>query len=264
MVWKSNRTRIANVIERLQIRKGDLQIFLRACFRIAYTFLFLYGIYSTILVVTDISFLSCHFYRWHLSDLRGSLSSICEQQIAEGLAIWQLPVLIEALKEEYSYIHSYSIVSRGDSGHSLFLWGYPLICKINNDSIFASNGKMYSIERVDDDCSAVLDQVYINKEVLEASDLKKFVKPLSHLVNKGWHISIATPNDIQLFDDAYKKYVVTCDADSYDMCEKHRTSFCKMETKSRLHVKKNQQLLFDMRFQGQIVVKIIKKREILL
>ncbi|PCI73757.1 hypothetical protein COB28_03890 [Candidatus Dependentiae bacterium] len=260
MVWKISRTRIANVVVKLQSQKGDLQIFLRACFRIALASTFLYIIYSFISVATDVSLLSCTFHRWQILDLRHSLSDTCEQHVEKGLTLWKLPAFVHSLKESNPYIHSYFMTVRGVFGYSLFLRGYPLICKMNNDLILDSNGRLYSIKRVKYDYSDSLENVYIDDEVLKSCDLKKFINPLRHLVSKGWQISIVTPDDIQLFDDAYKKHVVTCNTDSYEMCEKYRVFFSEMEIKSRLRLKKKQQLLFDMRFQSQIVVTAIKQR----
>ncbi len=261
MVWKKHRTRIAKLILVLQIYSNDLYIFLRALFRIFFFIYFLYFTSYFLEISTTITSSTVFFHDWQIPSLHNYLESFFNSAFEKKILLWQIPFLIEKLKQESSYIQKYRVTVNPEGSCNLIIWPQKFICTINDTYILTQNGDLYEKELVIFNEDQKLKNISIHDSLIQENKISQYVQPLNSLLKNDYHIYISSINTIDLTFETHKKYIVRCNIKTYDIPQKYNETVLEnMHLQSGLHLKKNEHLIFDMRFLEQVVMQTTKKK----
>lgn len=261
MVWKKHRTRIAKLILVLRSHSSDLYIFLRALFRTLFFVYILYSLSSFLELSTTISTSTILFHNWQIPSLQNSFETFLNATFEEKIVLWQMPFLIEKLKQEISYLKTYNVTVKPDGSCTIKLWPQELMCFINNTYILTQNGDLYEKEMVTLNQEQNLENILIHPSLIEADNIYHYVQPLTTLLQNDYCISISSINTIDVTFKTDTKYIIRCDIKTYDLPSQYtKTMLENMHLQSGLRLKKNEHLIFDMRFSKQIVMHMIKKK----
>ena len=102
---------------------------------------------------------------------------------------------------------------------------------------------------------------FIHHSLIQTSNISHYIEPLTTLLQNDYCISISSINTIDLTFKTDKKYIIRCDINTYDIPPQYtKTMLENMHLQSGLRLKKNEHLIFDMRFSKQVVMQMIKKK----
>ncbi len=261
MVWKKHRTRIAKLILVLQTHSSALYIFLHALFRTLLFIYFLCFISSFLELSTTITSSTILFHDWQIPSLHNYLETFLNSAFEKKILLWQIPFLIEKLKRESSYIQKYTVTIKPEGSCTIIIWPQEFICTINDAYILTQNGDLYEKELVIFNENQKLKNIFVHDSLIQENKISEYVQPLNTLLQNDCHIYISSINAIDLTFETHKKYIVRCNMKTYDIPQKYnKTVLESMHLQSGLQLKKNEHLVFDMRFSEQVVMRTTKKK----